>query len=284
MTKNLVLGAAFGYTVDKMKPFVLSLRRYYEDTIVFVVDSITPETEQFFQDNNVHAYIPTEPMSRGYIHVLRFKYYLDYIEKNFNNIDNIFLADIRDIVFQSSPFATYPQYPIEFFAEPEIFKNCVEHNAPWYIGLYGIDKFKEVEMNYILCSGTTIGKRETMVKYIQLINEEVFRLEQNGKTNFHCDQAIHNHLVYNNFFENFRINHNGSGLVTTIHHGKVLTFNRAGQLLNNDGTPTPVVHQYDRCDSMSLAFIKNALGVGGKLGVKIAADYAVENFPDYNFQ
>jgi hypothetical protein len=279
---NLVLGAAFGYTVDKMKPFVLSLRRYYSGIIVFVVDKVTDETEKFFEDNEIYTYIPDEPLTKEFGNVTRFKHYLDCIEENFENIDNIFLADIRDIVFQSDPFADYPKHNIEFFAEPELFKNCIEHNAPWYAGLYGMEKLKEIETEYVLCAGTTMGNRETILKYIKELLGEVNRLASIGRAHGTCDQAVHNHLAYTGVFDDQRINHNGTGLVSTMHHSKVLSFNRQGQLLNNDGTPTPVIHQYDRCGPMSTVFLKNALGLKGRQGIRVSADYAISNFFEHD--
>lgn len=279
---NLVLGTAFGYSVDKIKPFVLSLRRYYTGTIVFLVNELTPETDKFFQEQEIYTYIPDRPITKEYGNVARFRHYLDCIEENFADIDNIFLTDIRDVVFQSDPFANYPVKSIEFFAEPELFKNCLEHNAPWYAGIYGVDKLKEIEMEYVLCAGTTMGNRKTIVQYIQELVKEITRLEQIGRAHGTCDQAVHNHLVYTGVFDDYRINQNGSGLVSTMHHSQILKFNRQGQMLNDDGTPTPVIHQYDRCGAMSLLFLKNALGLKGIPGIRIPAEYAVNNFYEWD--
>jgi len=93
---------------------------------------------------------------------------------------------------------------------------------------------------------------------------------------------VHNHIIYNEFFDDYRINQNGQGLVSTMHHSKTLTFDRDGMLLNDDGTPTPVVHQYDRCGPMSLIFLKNALGNTGRSGIRTCADYAINNFFEHD--
>ena len=279
MSKNLVLGAAFGYGVEKVKPFVLSLRRHYDGIIVFVVEHVTDELAEFYQEHDIYTCVPEGPVNRGYANVDRFRYYLDCLE-NFDDIDNVMLTDIRDVVFQSNPFDHYPKHDIELFAEPEVFGKC-NHNGPWYTGLYGAQQLDKIKDEYVLCAGTTLGKFDTMVQYITVLIEEIAKLEQAGLAHGTCDQAVHNHIVYTGRFSDYRINHNGQGLVSTMHHSKTLTFDRQGRLLNNDGTPTPVVHQYDRCGAMSVVFLKNALGLTGK-GIRTAADYAANNFFEHD--
>lgn len=279
MSKNLVLGAAFGYDIEKVKPFVLSLRRHYDGIIVFVVDDVSENLSKFYEEHNIYTYVPDGAINRGYGNVDRFRYYLDCLE-NFEDIDNVMLSDIRDVIFQSDPFAEYPKHDIEFFAEPELFGKC-SHNGPWYSGLYGAEKLDKIKDEYVLCAGTTLGKFSTIVQYITTLIEEIVKLEDTGKAHGTCDQAVHNHIVYTGQFADYRINQNGEGLVSTMHHSKTLTFDRQGRMLNNDGTPTPVVHQYDRCGPMSVVFLKNALGLKGK-GIKTAAEYAANNFFEHD--
>lgn len=277
---NLVLGAAFGYNVDKVKPFVLSLRRYYSDMIVFVVDQLDPATEEFYAEHNIYTFVPDAPVNRGYGNVDRFRFYLDCLEQ-LEDIDRILLTDIRDVVFQSDPFANDIAHDIEFFAEPELFKNC-SHNGPWYAGLYGQDELAKIGDEWVLCAGTTLGRRDTIEKYVSDLITEIEKLEQSGRAHGTCDQAVHNYLVYNGFFDNYGINQNGQGLVSTMHHSKTLTFDRQGRMLNEDGSPTPIVHQYDRCGPMSLIFLKNALGSTGRAGIQACANYAITNFFEHD--
>lgn len=280
MKNNLVLGAAFGYGIDKIKPFVLSLRRYYDGLVVFVVNGVDEQLNDFFNTHNIYTYEPEMPLDRGYGNVDRFRHYIDCLE-NFEDVDNILLTDIRDVIFQGNPFATYPNHAIEFFAEPELLGKC-NHNGSWYTGLYGADELAKVSEEYVLCAGTTMGTRIEIIRYIELLIEEISNLEQAGKAHGTCDQAAHNRLVYTGKFTDYRINQNGKGLVSTMHHSKTLTFNREGLLLNDDGTPTPIVHQYDRCGPMSTVFLKNALGLKGKQGILEPAQYAVNNFYEHD--
>ena len=279
---NLVLGAAFNYTKDQVKPFLLSLRQHYSDEIVLLInDQTDQQTLDFYEENSVYTYIPDETLTRDTGNVRRFYHYLDCLE-HFEHTDNILLTDVRDVIFQSDPFENYPQHQLEFFAEPEIFENCTKHNSPWYMNLYGKELLDKISKQYILCAGTTMGKKDQIIFYIKSLIDEIERLIKLGKAHGTCDQAVHNHLVYSNIFENYRINHNGSGLVSTMHHSKVLRFNRQGYMLNDDDTVTPIVHQYDRCGYMSAVFLKNALSLKGSNGIKAAAEYAAKHFPEHD--
>jgi hypothetical protein len=280
--KNLVLGSAFNYTVDHVKPFVMSLRQHYDGLILFLINENTDKkTLDFYEEHEIYTYIPDENLTKATGNVKRFYHYLDCLD-HFPDVENILLTDVRDVIFQLNPFANYPQYELEFFAEPEIFENCKQHNAPWYSNLYGADELEKISKEYVLCAGTTMGKTEKILDYIKTLINEIEILIKLNKAHGTCDQAAHNHIVYNKKFSNFRINHNGQGLVSTMHHSKLLKFNRQGYLLNDDNSVTPVVHQYDRCGYMSLVFLKNALQVKGSVGTKLVSEYASKFFPEHD--
>lgn len=276
-SNNLVIGSAFGYSVDKIKPFVLSLRKFYDGDILFIVNNLNEELTNFFNQYSIYSYIPQEPLNPHTGNVFRFKWYLECLTENFLNVEHILVTDVRDVVFQDNPFARPPTKSIEFFAEPELFDNC-PHNRPWYKSLYDEEGVSKIKNEYVLCAGTTLGKRKEIIFYFQELLKEIDRLSKLGRAFGQCDQAVHNYLVYNGTFSDYQINHNGKGLVSTMHHSKLLTFDRNGRLLNDDGSPIPIVHQYDRCAFMSLNLLRNALDAKGKKGVIECAQYVANHF------
>lgn len=284
MSKNLILGSAFNYDIEKVKPFVLSLRRFYDGEVLFLINEDTDQaTLDFYNEHNIYTYIPDEKLSKATGNVVRFYHYIDCLsDEHFEDTENVFLCDIRDIVFQSDPFENYPVASLEFFAEPELFKNCMQHNGPWYSRLYGQEQLEKIGEEYVLCAGTTMGKKDKIIQYISEMVKEITSLQEQGRAHGTCDQAVHNHLVYTNVFDDIRINQNDTGLVSTMHHSKILNFSREGYLLNKDGKPTPVVHQYDRLGAFSLVFLKNALQVKGAAGIRTVSKYATENFFDHD--
>jgi hypothetical protein len=282
MATNLVLGATLGYDVEKIKPFVISFRQHSNDYISFVTANIDQDMQAFCKTHKVNIFTPADPVNRSTIQVQRYQYYRQLIIDQYPDVDAVLLSDVRDVVFQRNPFLEQLKYDLEFFAEPEIFKNC-KHNAPWVAGLYGHERVNEIGSEFVICSGTTIGSRAGILQYLDTMITEITRLQSQGRTpQGGEDQPIHNHLVYNNCFTNYRINHNGQGLVATMHHSKTLTFNRQGHLLDDNGLTVPIVHQYDRCGPMSLVFLKNALGLTGKNGIGESAIYAINNFYEHD--
>jgi hypothetical protein len=282
MSKNLIIGVALGYSVDTLKPFVLSLRRYYQDYVVFVVNQVSPELEDFCAEHRVHTFIPNEPLSLATCIIDRHRHYHECISENFEDVESVLLADIRDIVFQDNPFKEFPKHALEFFSEPEVFKNC-KHNSPWIAGVYGQARVDEISNNHVICCGTTMGSRAGILQYLETMIAEINRIESTGrKLAGGEDQPVHNHLVYDNRYTDFNINHTGIGPISTMHHSKTLTFNRSGQLLNDDGSVVAAIHQYDRCGSMSVVFVKNALNVTGKSGIRTAANYVANNFAEHD--
>lgn len=282
MSKNLVMGLAFGYSVDKIKPFVLSLRQYYDEDILFILSDPRDDVIKFLEENEVMSFIPDEPLRKETCQIMRYSNYKDCLEEYFTETENVLIADVRDIIFQDNPFNQPLTHELEFFAEPEIFKNCT-HNTPWINAIYGTERVDQISEEYILCSGTTMGTREGIIKYCNEMMAEISRLAQRGRQVFAGeDQPIHNHVVYSGVFSNYGINQNGEGTISTMHHSSVLTFSRDGYLLNDNGSRTPVVHQYDRLGAFSLVFLKNALKVKGASGINTVSKYAVENFFDHD--
>ena len=66
MSKNLILGSAFNYTAEQVKPFVLSLRKFYSGDVVFVINNNTDQdTLKFYEEQNIYTYIPDETLNKS---------------------------------------------------------------------------------------------------------------------------------------------------------------------------------------------------------------------------
>jgi hypothetical protein len=87
--------------------------------------------------------------------------------------------------------------------------------------------------------------QESIIRYKYKKNFKEFLLLKRKYSGY--DQCIHNYLVYNNFFKEFHLYKNTEGNIATInYYSKKLTFNSHHQLVNSQGRPYDVVHQYDR--------------------------------------
>lgn len=258
MTK-LIMGAALGYRTNLLEPFIFSLRRHYQGNVVILTNPLSKEELAFFEKYNIFTYELDEPLKNPKdIQVQRYFYYKDCLS-NFDQLDRILICDVRDVMFQDDPFKGSEGWPLEFFEEPCLFRNCTA-NAPWIAGIYGNEGLEIVKDKYVICSGTTMGSQQGISKYLDVMTNEINRIWATGRPLFQGeDQPIHNYLIYTNSFNSYNFYSNGRGPITTVHHQQQLTFNRKGQLLNEDGTPTPVIHQWDRADALVKVLEKTAL-------------------------
>ena len=252
---NLVLGAAFNYKPDQIRPFVHSLRKHYDGKIALLVNSMDDALAAFFEQYRIDAVKIDEAVDFKWICVNRFRMYHDYLART--HCDKVMLADVRDIVFQADPFSLVPARSLAFCSEPEMIGNC-SINARWYRDLLGEEELNKVRAKNILCGGTIYGHRQSILNFIAIFWNEFTNLMRQNRGFGQCDQALINYLAYNvledwDKFDTFKSD------VATLYHTRLLTFNRNGQLVNEDGTVIPVLHQYDRLVPFVNHFVNTAL-------------------------
>lgn len=165
-------------------------------------------------------------------------------------------------------------------------------NSGWIKNCYGKRAYEMVSGNMVSCSGTTIGKRDAILVYSYLITQQLnkntrfFRnglgiendlLPRNDKKcidSIGVDQGFHNFVLYSGQLEaagiEVKLFPQGEGIVNTI--GAFYTGPNAlikmslydwgllkgepGEMviMNWNGVPSPVVHQYDRFGKLKLGF------------------------------
>ena len=155
-------------------------------------------------------------------------------------------TDIRDVIFQQSPFSLSPSTSLEIYLEPWRILHC-PMNSNWLTQIYGVEAIAPFINNEICCVGTTRRAANAMRGCFSLMAAEFDRMSQNGLSPFWgCDQAVHNFLAYDGRFADCSFHKSGEGLVQTLFHQKRFCFDHLGRLLNKDGSICPMVHQYDR--------------------------------------
>ncbi len=252
MSKNLILSTAIGYKFNQVEFFIKSLRKFYQDPIVFLIGENDLEIEKELKKYDCE--IIKEKINKKEIQFRRYEIFLRYLQnKNFNNI---LLCDSRDIYFQSNPFKFNYQGQINFFLEDKLIKDC-PYNSNWIIKTYGKKEFHKISNKIILCSGTVIGKNNKIKEYLNIITKNIsafrykkklkylltFRPDPEGRG---CDQAHANYLVHNSKIDNFHLYSNSKGPIATILYLKKIFFDKNSLLLNESGDPYILVHQYDK--------------------------------------
>ena len=120
MKKNLILTAALGYKFNQIELFIKSLRKFYNESVTFLIGENDNELEIELKKYNCETVkIKT---NKKEIQFKRYQIFQDYLKnKDFNQI---LLCDSRDIYFQSNPFNFNYKGQINFFLEDELIKNC----------------------------------------------------------------------------------------------------------------------------------------------------------------
>lgn len=243
MRGSVVMTCAFDYQAEQMIPFLHSLRLHFDEEIV-VFSDITPEILALPATTYKIRVIRNLPHRFGPA-IDRFQWARDFLAQE-PKITSVFFSDLRDVLFQRSPFSLAPKSSLELFLEPWRIEHC-PMNRKWLTEIYGIEAITPFLRREICCVGTTRGTRAAMHNYLGLMAAEFDRLSQAGLRPFWgWDQAVHNFLAYTGQLADCSLHPSGEGLVQTLHYEKRFCFDRAGRLLNNDGAVCPVVHQYDR--------------------------------------
>lgn len=162
--------------------------------------------------------------------------------------DEIFLSDVRDVVFQADPFP-YPINAPQCFAleDPSVTLGSEPHNRRWLGDIYGYGESNRLYNRPISCAGTTYGTRAGILEYLDAMTSSIIRTLHSVAGRPGYDQGLHNHLIATGQFPHARLVPNGEGPVLTIQE-----MDPARIQLHTDGVRDqagrliPVLHQYDR--------------------------------------
>ena len=245
MKKNLIMGVATNYDWDALEPFVFSCKKNCPSAeLVLFVDNISDFTRsQLMQWGGVVIDIPAE--LKGILPVnSRFKIYADFLEKNADKYEQVFVADTRDVVFQGDVFESFKNYSnfLGYTTERLLIGSDRIYNYPWIEGRFGKDEADKLADKKAICAGTILGTANEL----KIFCYEMWKfICQKPTINF--DQGTMNYLVWNNLLpiENLIEIDTFSGAIFT---NGVINDNKISddKILRGDGGVPAVVHQYDR--------------------------------------
>jgi hypothetical protein len=253
---QLVLGTAIGYNAQQLEPFAKSLRKHYNGHIAMVVSNVDESLQSFFTKYDIKTFQVEGSFGHDQICNIRHQFHRSVLENNYFDVDKVFLCDTRDAVFQANPFDHEMTTELEFFMEKQLYKNC-NCNSWWlkgdYVGAYGQTVYEEICDEYIICAGTTMGTRAGIIFYLDKMIEELNKLNTSRGV-YVVDQPSHGFLIYSGVFPSHKKYHSGQGPVATMNAYTDMKFDESGNLLNDDGTICPVVHQWDRTGDKKMIF------------------------------
>ncbi len=246
MGEDMVLGYATGYGVAEIAAFVRSLRAVFAGPVALVVDQ-EPGLLAFLKRYDIEPRAPRGSPAGGWRPhpvVERFAEFADLLVQR-PWIRNILLTDVRDVIFQASPFDP-PLGPLEFFDEYDG-RTLGDHafNTKHLKAIGGEEFARSISGKPCVCVGTVIGPRESVIQFCRaiLLIGAIPRSTVGGA--FGADQAACNIIAH-------------LGLVSSVvrpNYARVATIGltcpsklaiRDEIILNPDGGRSPIVHQYDR--------------------------------------
>lgn len=240
--KNLVMAAAKGYGWHDLEPFIISCKKHCPDAdLVLFVDNLSKFTQDKLEDKVILQPIPENLKSMSVV-CSRFIMYKDFLDAH-NEYENIFVSDIRDVIFQGDIFKAYDQHKnfLVYATEAELIKDDKgNNNQNWIRKFFGETAYQNLKDKIIICAGTVLGSRAELQIFCDHMIKNIANQMEWGK-----DQAALNYLVHNNLLpiENLiESNVNNGAIFTTgiIDNPKVSGDN----VLRGDGNIPAVVHQY----------------------------------------
>lgn len=239
---DLVAGYATGYDAHHIAPFVRSLRSVFDGEIALAADA-RPDVEALFADHDVRFLAQPETEGwRPHPVMARFAA-VDAHLVGRGDIRNVLLTDVRDVIFQKTPFEPAPER-LEVFLEGD---RLADHafDMKYLRALAGDAIAADLAMAPAICVGTILGPRADMIRFCRtvLMLAAVPRSEMGGS--FGADQAACNMAIHMGLVEaEVRANY---GRVATIGLAAADGFAfRDGQVVNPDGSISAIVHQHDR--------------------------------------
>lgn len=257
--RNLVMGFAHGYGIGDIHAFYCTLRDSgYLGEIVLFTDKIgLNDRKRLLTNQKVTCIHKNHQLYRQVIiansfikdwspNLYRYLVYEYYLSQQ-NVYGNVFISDVRDVIFQGN-IDTYPiEDGVQIFLENDQIKiGLNEINRNWVKDSFGINALEQIGENTVSCSGFTFGGFEPMKRYLRLMNETFLDLHNLGKSlSGGIDQGVHNFLLYTNRIDEVTIHPNKHFGVITCGYETDLKI-EDGLVKDRDNQTFWVVHQYDR--------------------------------------
>lgn len=177
----------------------------------------------------------------------RFLTWLDYLRRRPHA--RVLLADVRDVVFQTEPFAALPAHGLVVGMEAE---GCSIGTERWNASrtrlVYGEAVLRELRDQRVSCSGVTAGDLPSMLRYLELMAEQILGLRRAAARQGWLDQALHNYVLCRRWSGPLCRLNTLEGPIATL--GQVreadIRCNAGGRVVNRDASVPSIVHQYDR--------------------------------------
>jgi hypothetical protein len=250
--RGLVMGALAGRRVGTPVVFIESLLATGTDADLMIFHhDVAPETLAYLASRNA-ILVPFGRYHRwwnGPVHTWRFVLFARYAAEHRGRYDHVMTADLRDVLFQSDPFAAIDTPAVHFFLEPPPGGTIAANRfyARWMRRFIPRKFHRAYERCPPACCGVILGGAAEMATYLSALAKRLRTVSLLQRHTIGADSAMHNliaHITHDApgiFVEN-------DGMVATMGLAPKdnYTVDAAGLIRLPDGHAPAIVHQYDR--------------------------------------
>jgi hypothetical protein len=246
-TKNLIMGLWTRHPFSPLEKFFASLRRTtFDGDVCIFVDDVSTETVGLLQAQGVIVE-RTGRYGQPRMTALssRFFNYLEFLVRRGGDYANVMLTDLRDVVFQSDPFAA--PFPAEIvYAQERCRLGDSPVNHAWVVQGYGEAVAHVMRDCMVSCAGTTFATTSGMLRYLVAMTHELS--SRTTPISGGIDQGVHNYVVRMHPLRNAWFDPTDQ-IVATMHFMPQDSIQCTEQGVLVDGRLVPVLHQWDRNES-----------------------------------
>jgi hypothetical protein len=197
MKKNLIIGAFSHYNFNQLKPWVVSINHIADHNTekIILVGKSSKETVDELVLQGFKVIKMDDSIKKNNVYVFRFLAIYNYLKEDWRKYEWVVTTDVRDVIFQSSPFEWLNQklrnstYKIVASSESMLYKN-----EPWgnknLLEAFGKDVHSTFKNHEIYNVGTIGGKSE----YIKDLMFNIYTHSINRPIPI-VDQAVFNIII-----------------------------------------------------------------------------------------
>lgn len=272
--KNLIIGAAMGLNIQDIWRFTRSARltcslcyislfihrNQSYDNLHIDLARLYNVTWLIFEDFKPNR---TVRNSDTQIHKLRWwllNQYFNLTSTSSAGYDNVFLTDVRDVVFQSNIFEHMLLHGKGLYVFQENPNTTIGNSSKYEKPInncFGKEIADRLRDKTSFCAGTTLGTYADIRRYVAYMFAVIANFTQKACTDSSFEQHFHYYIIHiSNLLDQVtvhKITHE-TGFVASMYDATILRRNRFGLILNDNGDVYAVVHQVDHSQPLLLQY------------------------------
>ena len=265
--KDAIIGAITKYTPKHIEPWVKSIAKsgFTGDKFMLVYE--VPQNTIDYLQNNDFTVFDCGSLDRPIV-VRRFLDLYSLLTRNDFNYNKVIVTDVKDVIFQLNPslwLSKNLETPIVVGSE-----SILSKDMEWAVRNYGDSyplEWPRIKDKVSFCAGVIAGEPKPVADLFL----NIFRWSLTGATPYQSpDQAALNVLmdmepyksyIQKTFHKDTWVTHLGISLDKPELHGPFLQDSlpqvKDNLIVNSEGLPFTIVHQYDRIPSIESLVLSN---------------------------